>query len=166
MLVVAPAVLALALVAGPTAAQESSADTSDETSGGADCVIFEDATTADLIAAFDGVAELDPCAAIEEEINRQPIETLERVLIAKRLRTIAQFLRANPEVVIPSFTYVPQVRTVSQWCCSCVPGQTCSSSILEDVCTFNPDGEACPAGELRALCDFFGEQGQLCTAID
>ena len=163
---VASVALALALVTGGAAAQDRTADTGGDPDGGANCVISGDATKDDRTAGHDRVSESDPCAAIEAVLNRRRLQHLERVLAASRLRTIARFLRANPEVMISSFTYQPGLQTASQFCCSCLPGQTCSASIAEDVCTFNPEGASCPSGDLRALCDFSGDSGVLCSAIE
>jgi hypothetical protein len=121
-------------------------------------------TPSDDLVATDYESPL--CTAAREALNQQKIKTLQRVIKEQQVRSLAKFLSATPAANGISFTYAPLETSFEQYCCSCVPGKTCSVTVIGDVCTPAVNG-SCPAGNLRTICTIDAvADDDVCDSID
>lgn len=128
------------------------------------CVITEALPRRDGGSAeYARTVDIDPCSAVGILLERPPVSQLQRAANHQRLREIAKFLRANPDVTVTDFTVIPTALEATAACCTCVPGQSCSGSFFS-VCDITTTG-TCPSGTIRAICNI-DAGGIFCTGID
>jgi hypothetical protein len=110
----------------------------------------------------------EACDAAGKAITKQPMKTLQRVVVEQQVRALARFLRKTPEASkIGSFVYTPVATEFLQLCCSCIPNKTCSATVPGNVCSLpNSDG-SCPGGTLRTICTLGPtSQDDVCDSVD
>jgi hypothetical protein len=108
------------------------------------------------------------CAAARQAIDRKSINTLRQVIREQQRHSLVEFLRKTPAAAqIDTFVYAPpEPLTFMQFCCTCVPGKTCSAQVPTYVCTM-PDNGTCPAGTLRTICEIGKNPSEdVCDSID
>lgn len=96
--------------------------------------------------------------------SKQSLKDIQRIQLKMQMETLGVFLsRSRAASTIDEFTYGRH--TFDQYCCNCVPGESCSASQPSDVCGTPDANGMCPSGTLRTICTT-DDEGTICTGID
>ena len=103
------------------------------------------------------------CSKIQPDLRRATSHAQPE--LKSQINAIAEYLKRNPKVWSLTRFRLVDGSIANNMCCSCVPGENCSSQLASDVCSSTPTGsDTCPQGEFRAVCTK-DSQGLICTSI-